>query len=108
MVPSRRFPCCHPQIADIQTEFPEYVQDILATRASYFNERMKALVLLSISMPTVMSSLCSRDVVPVFGVLYDSRLVFENTVQAIFRDVDSLSATWTPLQFGPGTKYPHH
>jgi hypothetical protein len=98
----------HPQIADIQTEqiFPEYVQNILATRASYFNEHMKALVLQSMSMPTVMSSLCSQDVVHVFGVLHDSRLVFEDTVQAIFRDVDGLSATWTHLQFGPGTKYP--
>ena len=99
---------CHPQIVDIQTEqiFPEYVQNIIATRASYFNERMKALVLLSISMPTVMSSLCNREVVPVFGILYDSRLVFENTVQAIFRGVDGLSATWAPLYFGPCTQYP--
>jgi hypothetical protein len=109
----------HPQIADIQTEqlFPEYVQNIIATRASgnnilnvfwmpYFNERMKALVVLSISKPTVMSSLCNREVVPVFGILYDSRLVFENSVQAIFRGVDGLSATWAVLHFGPGTEYP--
>ena len=41
-----------------------------------------------------------------FGILYDSRLVFENTVQAIFRGVDGLSATWAALHFGPGTKFP--
>jgi hypothetical protein len=44
--------------------------------------------------------------VPVFGILYDSRLVFENTVQAIFRGVDGLYTTWAPLNFGPCTKYP--
>ena len=95
----------HPQIADIQTEkiFPEYVRNIIATRASYFNKHLKALALLSISMPTDMSSLCNREVVPVFGILYDSRLVFENTVQAIFRGVDGLSATWAPLYFDPST-----
>ena len=72
----------HPQLVDIQSEriIPEYVQRIIATRAPYFNERMKALALLSISMPTDMSSLCNRDVVPVFGILYETRLVFENTV----------------------------
>ncbi len=43
---------------------------------------------------------------PVFGILYDSRLVFENTVKAIFRDVDGLSAIWAPLYFGPSTQYP--
>jgi hypothetical protein len=98
----------HPQIADIQTEqiFPEYVRNIIASRASYFNKNLKALALLSISMPTVMSSLCNREVVPVVGILYDSRLVFENTVQAIFRGVDGLSATWAALHFGPGTKFP--
>ncbi len=98
----------HPQIADIQTEqiFPEYVRNIIATRASYFNKHLKALALLSISMPTVMSSLCNREVVPVFGILYDSRLVFENTVQAILSGVDGLSATWAALHFGPGTKFP--
>ena len=98
----------HPQIADIQTEqiFPEYVRNIIATRASYFNKHLKALALLSISMPTDMSSLCNREVVPVFGILYDSRLVFENTVQAILSGVDGLSATWGALHFGPGTEYP--
>ncbi len=56
--------------------------------------------------PTDMSSLCNREVVPVFGIFYDSRLVFENTIQAIFRGVDGLYTTWAPLYFGPGTKYP--
>ncbi len=96
----------HPQIVDIQTEgmIPEYIQKIIATRAPYFNKHLKALALLSISMPTDMSSLCNREVVPVFGILHDSRLVFENTVQAIFRGVDGLYTTWAPLNFGPGTK----
>ncbi len=76
---------CHPQIVDIQTEriIPEYVQNIIASRVPYFNECMKALALLSISMPTNMSSLCNREVVPVFGILCDSRLVFENPSFAV-------------------------
>ncbi len=90
----------HPQIADIPTKriIPEYVRNIIAARAPYFNKHLKALALLSISMPTDMSSLCNREVVPVFGILYDSRLVFENTVQAIFRGFDGLCTTclcWT-------------
>jgi hypothetical protein len=98
----------HPQIADILTKriIPEYVQNIIAARAPYFNKHLKALALLSISMPTDMTSLCNREVVPVMGILYDSRLVFENTVQAIFRGFDGLCTTWAPLHFGPGTKYP--
>jgi hypothetical protein len=100
----------HSQIADIRTRqiFPDYVRRIIDTRASYFNQRMKALVLLSLStlMPTDMSSLCNREVVPVLGILYDSRLVFEDTVQAIFRGIDGLTARWGALHFGPGTDFP--
>jgi hypothetical protein len=101
----------HPQIVDIPSKriIPEYVRNIIAARAPYFNKHLKALALLSISMPTDISSLCNQDVVPVFGILYESRLVFENTVQAnqaILRCVDSFSATLAPLYFGPGTRYP--
>ncbi len=44
--------------------------------------------------------------VPVFGILYDSRLVLEYTIQAIVRGVDGLYTTWATLYFGPCTKYP--
>jgi hypothetical protein len=111
MVPSRRVPC-HKQIVDIPAKqiISEYVRNIIADRFPYFNKHLKDLALLSISMPTNMSSLCNQEVVPVFGILYDSHLVFKNTVQAIFRGVDGLCSgvctTWAPLYFGPGTKYP--
>jgi hypothetical protein len=36
---------------------------------------MKGLDLLSFSMPTALSSLRNRGVVPVVGILYDSRMV---------------------------------
>jgi hypothetical protein len=99
---------CHTQIVDLATKriISEYVRNIIAARAPYFNKHLKALALLSFSMPTDVSSLRNREIVPVFGILYDSRLVFENTVQAIFHGVDGLSATWAPLYFGPGTQYP--
>ncbi len=64
---------CHTQIVDIATKriISEYVQNIIAACAPYFNKHLKALALLAISMPTDISCLRNREVVPVFGVLYD-------------------------------------
>ena len=67
----------HPRLADIRTDtlFPEYVRECFDAPASYLNQRMKGLDLLSFSMPTALSSLRNRGVVPVVGILYDSRMV---------------------------------
>jgi hypothetical protein len=75
----------HPLLADIQTDklFPEYVRECFDVPASYLNQLMKGLVLLSFSIPTAVSSLCNRGVVPVVGILHDSRVVCESTVQQV-------------------------
>ncbi len=73
----------HPRLADIQKDklFPEFFREYFDAPASYLCQRMKELLLLSFSMPTAVSSLRNRAVVPVVGILYDSRMVFESTVQ---------------------------
>jgi hypothetical protein len=95
----------HPRLVDIATDtiFPEYVRACFEIRAPYLNQRMKGLVLLSFSMPTAVSSLRNREVVPVTGILYDTRVVCESTVQDIFCGVDSLAVRWGALHFGPST-----
>ncbi len=53
--------------------------------SSYLNKNTKVLALLSISKPTDMSSLFNREVVPVVGNLYDSRLVIDWYTRIQFR-----------------------
>ena len=95
----------HPLIADIRSDklFPEYVRKCFEAQSSYFTKHMKGLMLLSFSMPTALSSLRNREVVPVVGILYDLHLVYESTVQGILRGVDGLNTTWGALHFGPRT-----
>jgi hypothetical protein len=97
----------HPRLADIQKDkqFPEYIREYFDAPALYLCQRTKGLLLLSFSMPTAVSSLRNRAVVPVVGIIYDSRVVCENTIQHIFRGVDGLTVRWGALEFGPGTDF---
>ncbi len=52
---------------------------------------MKGLHLLSFSTPTTLSSLYNQEVVPVVGILYDTRRIYESTVQGIFHGVAKLT-----------------
>ncbi len=63
---------------------------------------MKGLHLLSFSTPTTLFSLYNQEVVPVVGILYDTRLIYESTVQGIFHGVVRLTVKWGALHFGPG------
>ena len=59
----------HPQLADPDTNqiFPKYVEGIFRGRDPYLTNNMKGTTLISFSMPTDLSSLSNRDVVPVLG-----------------------------------------
>jgi hypothetical protein len=95
----------HPLLADIQNDkiYPEYVRECFRARDPYLNKHMKELKLLSFSVLTALSSLCNREVMPVVGILYDTRVLCENTVQGIFHGVDGLNARRGVLHFGTGT-----
>jgi hypothetical protein len=67
----------HPQLANPDTNqiFPEYVKGIVHGRSPYLAHNMKGTTLISFSMPTVLSSLSNRDVVPVLGIFHGSHAV---------------------------------
>ena len=97
----------HPQLANPDTNqiFPEYVKGIIHGRSPYLAHNMKGTTLISFSMPTVLSSLSNRDVVPVLGIFHGSHAVSMGTVQALFGNIRGLTATWGDLRFGPGETY---
>ncbi len=56
-------------------------------------------------MPTDLSSLSNRDVVPVLGIFHGLHAVSMGTVQALLSNIRGLNATWGELRFGPGETY---
>jgi hypothetical protein len=56
-------------------------------------------------MQTALFSLCNRAAVPVFGILYDTRRVYESTFQGIFRCVKGLTEEWGAMHFDPCTGF---
>jgi hypothetical protein len=68
---------------------------------------MKGTTLISLSMPTALSSLSNRDVVPVLGIFHGSHAVSMGTVQALFGNIRGLTTTWGELLFGPGEASNH-
>jgi hypothetical protein len=97
----------HPQLANPDTNqiFSEYVKGIFRGRGPYLAHNMKGTTLISFSMPTVLSSLSNRDVVPVLGIFHGSHAISMGTVQALFGNIRGLTATWGDLRFGPGETY---
>ncbi len=89
----------HPRIANNQTDqiFPEYVRQCFHSSASYFEKHVTGLILLSFSLPTTLSSLCDREVVPVIAILYDSHKVCASTVEKVFCKVGGLTTRWAVL-----------
>ena len=73
----------HTRLANSDTDqlFPDYVRKLFATREKYLDRRMKGLHLITYSMPTTLSSLQNRDVVPVDAIFHGSQLVSQRTVE---------------------------
>ncbi len=67
----------HPLLADPDSNqiFSEYVKGIFRGRDPHLANNMKGTTLISISMPTTLSSLSNRDVVPVLGIFHGSHAV---------------------------------
>jgi hypothetical protein len=94
----------HQQLADPDTNqiFSEYVKGKFRERDPYLAHNMKGTTLISFSMPTNLSSLSNRDVVPVLGIFLGSHAISMGTVQALFGNIRGLTAQWGELRFGPG------
>jgi hypothetical protein len=86
----------HPQIANPATNriFPIYVEKCLDGRGAYLDQKMKGMTLISLSLPTDLSSLHNRGVVPVSGIFHGSHEVSMGTIQALFRGISGLATTW--------------
>ncbi len=97
----------HPQLAypDTNQIFSEYVKGIFCGRDPYLADNMKGTTLISFSMPTDLSSLSNRDVVPVLGIFHGSHAVSMDKVQALLSNIRGLNSTWGELRFGPGETY---
>jgi hypothetical protein len=67
----------HPQLADHNTNqfFSEYVTGIFRGRDPYLAHNLKGTTLISFSLPTDLSSLSDRGVVPVLGIFHGSHEV---------------------------------
>ncbi len=83
----------------------EYLKGIYSGQAPNLAQKMKGMTLISLSMPTDLSSLSNRDVVPVLGIFHGSHAVSKVTVQALFGNIRGVTTTWGDLQFGPGETY---
>ncbi len=75
---------------------------IFRGRDPYLANNMKGTTLISFSMPTNLSSLSNRDVIPVLGIFHGSRAVSMGTVQALSGNIQGLTTQWRELRFGPG------
>ncbi len=92
----------HPQLADHDTNqiFLEYVKGIFRGRDPYLAHNLKGTTLISFSLPTDLSSLSDRGVVPVLGIFHGSHEVsIMGTVQALFGNIRGLSLALPSPQF---------
>ena len=92
----------HTRLANPETDqlFPDYVREVFAARAKYLDRHIKGLRLITYSMPTTLSSLQNRGVVPVDAIFHGSHLVSQRTVEAIFDGLAGLTAHWGALYYG--------
>ena len=76
----------HTRLTNPDTDqiFPEYVREVIAAREKYLDARIKGLHLITYSVPTTLSSLQNRDVVPVDAIFNASHLVSQRTVETVF------------------------
>ena len=98
----------HTRLANSDTDqlFPEYVREVFAAREKYLDRRIKGLHLITYSMPTTISSLQNRGIVPVDAIFHGSHLVSQSTVAAVFAGIAGLTTIWGALCYGHGEIWP--
>ena len=98
----------HTRLTNPDTDqiFPEYVREVIAAREKYLDARIKGLHLITYSVPTTLSSLQNRDVVPVDAIFNASHLVSQRTVETVFAGLAGLTFYWGALYYGPGETWP--
>ena len=98
----------HMRFANSNTDqiFPEYIRELIDSRRSYLDSRLKGMNFISYSVPRTLSSLQNRGVVTMDGIFHGSHVVSQHTVQGLFDSVDGLTASWGALYFGPGEAWP--
>ena len=98
----------HSRLANSDTNqiFPEYIRELIDSRLSYLDSRLKGMNFISYSVPRTLSTLQNRGVVPMDGIFYGSHVVSQCTVQGLFASVDGLTAFWGALYFGRGEAWP--
>ena len=102
----------HTRLANSDTNqiFPEYIREFFNARASYLNKHLKSLNLISVSVPTTLSSPETldgyRDVVNVHGIFHGSHLVSERALQGIFGSSAGVTTSWDALYCGQGEACP--
>ena len=98
----------HTRLADPETDqlFPDYVREIFAARAKYLDRRIKGLHLITYSMPTTLSSLQNRGVVPVEAIFHGSHLVSQRTFEDVFAGLAGLTTYWGALYYGRDETWP--
>ena len=98
----------HTRLANSNTNqiFPEYIRELIDSRLSYLNSRLKGINFISYSVPRTLNSLLQRGVVSMNGIFHGSRVVSRHTVQGLFGSVEGLTASWGTLYFGQGQVWP--
>ena len=93
----------HKRLANSNTDqiFPEYIRELIDSRRSYLDSRLKGMNFISYSVPRTLSSLQNRGVVTMDGIFHGSHVVSQRTVQGLFDSVDGLTASWGALDFWP-------
>ncbi len=98
----------HPRLVNSDKDqiLPEYVREIIAAREKYLDARIQGLHLITYSMPTTLSSLQNRGVVPVEAIFHGSHQVSQRTVDTVYDGIAGLTANWGALNYGQGEKSP--
>jgi len=98
----------HPRLVNSDTYqiLPEYVREVIAARERYLDARIQGLKLITYSMPTTLSSLQNRGVVPVDAIFHGSHQVSQRTVDTVFDGIAGLTSNWEALYYGQGEKWP--
>ncbi len=75
----------HVHLVNFDTDqiFPEYVRELFAANEKYLDTRIKGLHLITYSVPTTLSSLEDRGVVPVDAIFQGPHLISHRTVEAV-------------------------
>ena len=86
----------HPRLADITLDqiFPAYISELIESRVSYLNSRLRGIHFISYSVSWTLSSLHDPGVVPMDAIFHGSHAVNQQTLEGLLCGVAGLTATW--------------